>query len=201
MRIVQEKLERFSDLVMSDVTSQKDALLGTAIEAYQTEYDRKETEYLEEAYKTVQAGLKKIDKEKQEIISRAIMENQTRRLQKRTEVVDGVFNLAIEKLKAFAESDGYKDYLIDMIESDLKALDSEDVEILINYADERLLPELNIKFNGHVRLESKNVAMIGGCKLHDGKKGYFIDDSFAKRLSNQRNDFMQVCRVQLDAQD
>lgn len=201
MRIVQEKLERFSELVMSDVTAQKDTLLDSAIEGYQKEYDRKESEFLENAYKTIQTGLKMIDKEKQEIISRAIMENQTKRLHKRTEVVQRVFDLAVTKLRDFTKSDDYEAYLIQMIEDCLAEMGTNEAEIIINKEDAHLLPVLNKKFNNQVRLESQNVDMIGGCRILNAAKGYFIDDSFAKRLGDQRNDFMQSCHIKIDSQE
>ncbi|MBC7960748.1 MAG: hypothetical protein H7X94_12870 [Vallitaleaceae bacterium] len=198
MRIVEEKLERFRNDIMVDVVAQKDAVMAEFNHAYDEEFDRKETEYLTESYNIVQMGLKKIDKEKHEILSKAIMDNKMKLLNKRTEVINGVFALAEKKLKDFARSAAYFDYLTQLIEENLASIGPGDIEIYINHEDEKFIKMIEMKFNVVIHLENRNIDMIGGCKVMNKTAGLFIDDSFAKRLYDQKEGFLQNCKIQVE---
>lgn len=198
MRIVEDKLERFRNDIMTDVLTQKEAIQAEFNYAYDQEFDLKQTEYLTECYNIVQAGLKKIDKEKHEILSKATLENKTMLLNKRTYVIEGVFKLAEKKLKDFAASEQYFPYLVKMIEENLAQIGSGDIEIYINAADEMHLSDLQKTFNHVFQLENKNIELLGGCKLINKTAGLFIDDSFAKRLYDQRDTFLQNCQIKVE---
>lgn len=198
MRIIEEKLERFKNDIMVDVAAQKADLLAVFNHAYEEEFDRKETQYLTESYKIIQTGLKKIDKEKHEILSKAIIDNKMQLLNKRSFVIEGVFELAKKKLRAFAASEDYYEYLVEMIESNLKKIGSGEVEIYINDADEKFLEDLRKRFQCMFLLENKNIDMLGGCKLKNKTAGLFIDDSFAKRLEDQKDTFLQNCKIEIE---
>ncbi len=40
--------------------------------------------------------------------------------------------------------------------------------------------------------------MIGGSKLLNTSKNVFIDDSYAKHLEEERENFLQYCGIQID---
>lgn len=197
MRIVEEKLERFRNDIMVDVVAQKDALLAEFNHGYDEEFDQKETEYLTDSYNIIQAGLKKIDKEKHEILSKATMDNKTQLLNKRSSVIEGVFILTQKKLRAFSMSNDYFAFLVEMIEANLILIGSGEIVIYINHSDEKHLDDLQKKFQCSILLENKNIDMLGGCKIMNKTAGLFIDDSFSKRLDDQKDTFLQNCKIEV----
>lgn len=198
MRIIEEKLERFANDIMKDVAAQKKELLGDIIHANKIEYDKKQTEYLTENYSLIQNSLKKIDKEKNEIMSKVIMDNKMKLLNKRTEVIHTVFQSAKEKLKMHTQSDGYFDELVDTIKKNIEAIGQGEIEIIISHSDEQFLERLKEIFTEQIKIENKNIEMLGGCKVMNKTKRLFIDDSYAKRLEDQKPSFLQRCQIQVE---
>lgn len=198
MRIVEEKLERFANDIMKDVAAQKKALLGEITEANKREYDKKHTEYLTENYNLIQNSLKKIDKEKNEIVSKVIMDNKMKLLNKRTEVIEAVFQSAKDKLKDHSQSDAYFDELVSTIKKSIEGIGEGELEIIISYSDERFLEPLKEIFSQHIKVENKNIEMLGGCKVMNKTKQLFIDDSYLKRLEDQKPAFLQRCQIQVE---
>lgn len=198
MKIVEDKLDRFEGNLIADVEAEKKQILESANKKNFERFDKKETEILTTAYNTIQAGLKKIDKQRHEFISKAIMENKTLLLNKRAEVIDAVFQRAIQKINDFVKSEAYKQYLVDMIQENIQSIGDGELVIYINDQDSQYLDELNELFNNRVVLEKKNVELIGGCKILNQTKRLFLDDSFTKRIEDQKAIFLQTCKIQID---
>lgn len=200
MKIVDEKLKRFANDIMKEVQQQKKERLERIIEAHKVEYDKKHTQYLTENYEIIQESLKKIDKEKNEIMSKVIMDNKTKLLNKRTEVIGCVFELAKSKLYAHTQEESYLDELIQDIKNNIIAIGPGDLEIIISYSDQRLLNTLQEVFGPNIKLENKNIEMIGGSKVMNITGGLFIDDSYARRLEDQKEAFLKKCNIVVEMQ-
>ncbi|PKM52399.1 MAG: hypothetical protein CVV02_01215 [Firmicutes bacterium HGW-Firmicutes-7] len=198
MKIVEEKLERFANDIMKDVAAKKKALLGDIIENNKVEYDKKQTEYLTENYNLIQNSLKKIDKEKNEIMSKVVMDNKMKLLNKRSEVIAAVFQLTKDKLKIHTQSEGYFDELVGLIKKNIEDIGPGEIEIIISYSDEKYLDPLKEIFNQPIKIENKNIEMLGGCKIMNKTKNQFIDDSYSKRLEDQKPSFLQRCQIQVE---
>lgn len=200
MKAVDEKLKRFANDIMKEVQEQKKQKLESIIEAHKKEYDKKHTEYLTENYEIIQESLKKIDKEKNEIMSKVIMDNKTKLLNKRTEVISSVFELAKQKLYAYTKEQGYFDELVADIRKNVETIGEGEIEIIISYSDKNLLDSLQTIFGPCIKIENKNIEMIGGSKLLNKTKGLYIDDSYARRLEDQQEAFLRKCNIVVEMQ-
>lgn len=198
LSVVEEKLEHFANDIMADVALKRQKILDGVDKTINEKYDRKETEFYTEAYEIIQGNLKKIDKEKNEIISKATMANKILLLNKRTEIINNVFESAREKLRAFTLEKDYYDYLVNMIKNDLDAIGDGEIIIILNASDERYLKTLEKQFNHTIKLENKNIDMIGGCKLLNKTTNTFLDDSFENRLENQKESFLHRCKLEVE---
>jgi vacuolar-type H+-ATPase subunit E/Vma4 len=198
MRIVEEKLERFTNDIMSDVTAKRQEILSQVEERLDKIYKDKENEYINNSYEIIEKGLKHIDKEKNEIISKIIMDNRIKLLNKRTDIINNIFNSVIEEIRCFTEEEQYYSYLCSSIEQSLKEVGDGDKIVYINYNDEKYLEKLNDKFNNIIQLEEKIIDMLGGCKVHNINSNIFFDNSFAKKLQDQREGFLQKCKLEIE---
>lgn len=199
MKNIEEKLSRFDTDIMQDVESKRQELLNSVIAEYNEKYDKTETKYITESYYLIQDSLKKIDKEKNEILSKAIMESRKRVLNKRAESIQRIFDLAKEKLRDFTKEERYFESLIKTIEEGIVAMENGELEIILNYSDEQYVEPLKEKFACNVRLEDRSIDMLGGCKLINLSRGLFMDASYANKLEQQRESFLKTCNIQVEA--
>ena len=80
-----------------------------------------------------------------EEINAELSENETKEIEKlvarRSEITDKVFAQAVEKIKAFAKSDSYRDFLINSV-SNIKAAIGDDAVIILRPDDKKLEAEI-----------------------------------------------------------
>ena len=193
------KLEHFTSEIMSGVAEEKAKIELEQKRRLEADYEKKELEYLESAYSIIQNGLKDIDREKNAIISKTLMKNKVALLNGRKKIINRVFQKAIERLEARTKTEEYKEELVKKIDSLMEYMGEGKYVIYINYKDKNLYEFLQAKYPEHnVFIERKNIEMIGGCKLLNESKNVFVDASYAKRLEEEREDFLQYCEIQID---
>ncbi len=117
MRSELMKVEDFRADIMSDVSERKQNIERKLKEKLKRDYDEKELQFLEEAYDIIQDGLKKIEREKNEVISKTAMENKVRLLSKRKEIIDTVFKKAKDRILEYTKTEEYKKELVEKIKA------------------------------------------------------------------------------------
>lgn len=193
------KLEHFTSEIMSEVSAEKAKIELEQNKRLKEDYDKKELEFLEDAYEIIQNSLKDIDREKNAVISKTLMKNKVALLNGRKNIIDHVFQEATKRLEARTKTEEYKEELINKINKHIEYMGQGDYVIYINYKDKELYRFLQERYPEHqVLIERKNIEMVGGCKILNKDKNLFIDDSYAKRLEEEREDFLQYCEIQID---
>ena len=198
MKRVEEKLDSFTNDIMSDVIAKRDEMFRQQEADFDLIYKDKELELINKSYEIIEDGLKKIDKEKNEILSRTIMENRVKLLNKRREIIEQIFLKAVEKIVEFTKSDEYYDYLVKEIKEGLELIGEGEKTIFINYKDRDFQDRLNQLFGIEVELEAKNLDIIGGYKIHNKDTNSFLDNSFKKLLKNERESFLEKCKLEIE---
>ena len=195
-----EKLKKFSAEVLGEAAETTQKEWENFLAEQKKDYDQKEAEYLEDGYTTIQAGLKKLEKEKNSRLSKALMENHQRILQRRMEIVDQVFAKLEEKLTNFTETEEYLKLLRGRIRRTLERLGEGKKRIILTQADRQRWPRLMDEFVG-VTVESEKrqtrSGMIGGCQGYQEEGNVFYDDSFASQIKEQRERFLQETAAEL----
>jgi V/A-type H+-transporting ATPase subunit E len=199
MRTETVKIEHFRADIMNDVAARKHIIETEANQKLEKEYNRKELEFLEEAYNIIQEGLKKIDREKTEVISKTQMENKVKLLNKRKEIIDSVFQKAKVRIKEYTKTEEYVTDLIAKIKEHMKFIGEGEYTIYINYNDKDLYKRIQDNFKDcKVFIERKYVDMLGGCKLLNTTTNIYLDDSIAKMLEEEEDDFLQYCKIEIE---
>lgn len=197
MLSVEDKINRFSNTIINKAAKEKKEIVSRAEKNRDKVLKEKELEYLQKAYDTIQNGIRKFNNEKNEMISKAIMDGKRKLLNRREEISKEVFDMACEKLKAFQQTKEYEDYLVSLITDNLEAIGQGDVEIIVSKDDERLLPMLNEKFNNKVSLNKAEENMIGGCILMNHTKNKYINYSLYERLMTLKEEFIQRSNIHI----
>lgn len=199
MRTENVKLEHFKADIMNDVADKKRTIEERVNEKLKKDYEAKELQFLEEAYEIIQSGLKKIDREKNEVISKTQMENKVRLLNKRKSIIDNVFMKAREEIVKYTKTPEYKEKLIQKIKEHIELLGEGEYTIYLNYKDKDLYNEIQEIFKEHkVFIERKYIEMLGGCKLLNNTTNVYLDDSIAKRLEQEEEGFLQYCGIEIE---
>ena len=98
------KIGEFASIILDDVNKQSVEMNALTTLELEKEFEETELVFLQRAYSLIQDGLRKINREKSEIISKNKMENRIKLLNKRNEIVEHVFKDAENALKVFAKS-------------------------------------------------------------------------------------------------
>jgi len=199
MRTESIKLNHFKTDIMTEVAEKKRNIDEKAEKQFESEYEAKELQFLEEAYDIIQSGLKQIDQEKIEVISKTEMENKVKLLYKRKEIIDRVFEKAKEKIEEYTKTEEYKTELLEKIKANMEYVGEGNYTIYINYKDKHLYNLVQDTFKeANVIIERKYIDMIGGCKLLNNTSKIYVDDSISKRLEKEEEDFLQYCKIEIE---
>lgn len=198
MRIVDEKIDKFAHDIMNDVSRQRNKVMEQTEKELEDIFEEKELEYLSKAYEVIQSGLKSIHKEKNEILSRAIMDSKRDILKARNDMIKAIFADAEKDLIAHTKSETYYDELCQMIKEGIMEIGEGDLKIFIAYTDKQHLHALEKKFDQEIVLEDKHEKMIGGCKIYNQSKNLYLDNSFYTKLYGQKETFLQQCKLEIE---
>jgi len=197
MEKIDEKINHFSNIIFTKAAKEKDEILQN-IEVKRKEILRKkELEYLEKAYENIQTGLRRLDKEKNEIISRSIMDGKKRILNKREAIINLIIENTKEKLSQFVRSDEYEDYLVRTIKRGLEEMQGQagQIEILLCKEDEILINKLNEKFDVQFIISEKMNGMIGGCLIYNKGNNTLINNTIKDDLYAKKQSIMEMTKL------
>ena len=123
-----------------------------------------------------------------EEINAELSENETKEIEKlvarRSEITEKVFAQAVEKIKAFAASDSYRDFLIN----------SDDAVIILRPDDKKL--EAEIKALGN-EVKYDEFIKLGGCKGENLRTAMTADDTLDARLETEKQNFYSYSGLSL----
>lgn len=195
MHSMDEKLDRFADTIYKKATHEKEDILKRVQHQKDKMLHEKEMECLGKAYESIQNGIRGIDKEKNEIVSRAIMDGKRRLLRHREEITDEVFGRVKEKIRAYTKTEEYKQRLFDMIKTNLDMVGEGDVAVYIDASDEQYLDELNAQFDNKVKLQEGEEEILGGCIIINHSNNRYLGETLMEKLIDQREAFISHSKL------
>ncbi len=192
MSTVDDKLDNFARIVMREAAEKRVQIIESIRENRLKVLEQKELEFLEQAYLTIQKEIRRIHKEKNEMISRASMESKKMLLQKREEIIDEIFSNIHQKVIEFIRTPGYLTFLSDSIKEGCKITGDGEIVVYINRTDVHLIDRIkeNLGFNMEIQVEQTDI--IGGCKIFNKTKNILVDNSLAAKIQQQREQFLEI---------
>lgn len=193
-----EKLGKFSGMVMQESSRKKNEHI------HQAEQDKKdfiassEIQYLKNAYEKIQDAVRRLDKEYNEEVSKAIVESKQALFNRRDEIIDSVFSGARKRLLNFVRTDEYKSLMENLIKLALEAAGSGDIRVIVEAEDLALFEEIKKKLNVDIKVMENDEAMIGGFLIVNKNRGFIWDYSFSSRLAKERTTFLEKYELSID---
>lgn len=185
-----EKLARFEKAIFAEVNEKAAAILAE-VETHQKEVlEKAEEEAKNEAEKQAKQELEEIEAQYAQAITKEKLNAKQQVLLKRKELIEGLFEKAGEKLKAFSESGEYEKYLSAV----LQKADLARAKVLAREADCPLVQKLA----PGCEVEPDPMNLLGGIVIVSPADNIYIDETFASKLNAKKEDFYSDSSIQLD---
>lgn len=173
--------------VIGDVQKEAVALI-TEAENTAKETLKAAKEQADQNYQTIlNQSNAKIEAEKRKIASVTEVDLRNRLLQTKEDLVDSAFEKALTKLKAFAKSKDYHEYLLNLIENNAKKLGQKNLVVQVNAKDQgwltqEMLDRLGKKLQCEIKLSEETENYLGGCKIQTADSKIIYDGTLDNRL-------------------
>jgi V/A-type H+-transporting ATPase subunit E len=184
---VKTGISAIANEVIGDVQKEAEAvILAAQNEAEETL--KAANEKAKETYRAIIAEAKvKAEAEKRKIASVAEVEMRNRLLQTKEDLVDAVFEKAVEKLRRFAETKEYHSYLLKLIEATAERMGQKNLVVQVNvknkgWLTQDMLKRISKKLHSELKLSEETEDYIGGCKIQTDDGKIIFDATIDNRL-------------------
>lgn len=196
MSVIDEKLQRFENIIFSDVDAKVNATIEeadrnkeNALSEHQEKIMDKYFDYMQDQVQLIQSDIKRQ-------MAKAELSAKRELLLYRNQISDKVFQNVKKQLSDFAQSDDYPIYLTDSIRDCLQNQSMQDVKILVRKEDLSLLQEN--EFTQQFAVEQDSSIQLGGFILLDKSAGTMIDQSFDSKLDELFSYFIQTSGLMIN---
>ncbi len=198
---LKEKLNTFTSLVLDDAGTKRDELMEKVQEKHDTLVNAKETEFLEEAYESIQHSISDAKKAANEKVLHVELEAKKKLLLTRENIIKEVMDGAKEKLKAYTHTEEYGKWLLDKVEKALFEVGKGSKVVYISSDDLRFKEQIEKFSDGEaqVSVEAANEKdFIGGVKVFNPERRVSVDYSFKEMLAEEKKEFLQNSGLTID---
>jgi len=188
----EKKLDKFSSAVLKDAEEQRLKILAEIEEYRKNELEKAEEEILHDAYVMIQNEIASIKNKHSRKISLAELEGRRNQLILRDQLVGKVFEEAAAKIAAFTKTDGYRQYMIDLVKKSCDQIPEGSIIISVKKDDLFLSSDLIAASGRDAKVEANAVIQLGGVLVSNPEKGIVVDETLDLKLNNQKDWFISV---------
>ncbi len=198
MADIEQKLQQFTRSVLEEAYKMRDKLEKEDETLKKEKCEKAENETLKKVYDKIQHAKTQYSSNTNKAVLSAQLEGKTALMQKRNTISAEVFCEVKKKLDAFTSTKEYADFMINLSKTVSETLGSGNKELKINKRDMHLLPILkeNVKDVLVSVIEKEDI--IGGIIGYNKDKNTVIDESFAARLENEKNNFIKFSGLSIN---
>jgi V/A-type H+-transporting ATPase subunit E len=191
MNKIEEKFSKFSHMVMKEADARKKEIISEAEKLRSQTISENENVFLKNAYDKIRDSMLKVEKEHNEEISKAILSGKQALFYRREEILKSVFTNVKNKLADFKQSDDYKSFMIETILKGLEKAGQGEIQVNADSEDIPLIEEIRAKTGAIFELTVSEEHLMGGCRIRNKTKGFLLDFSFTKSLSDEKAAFLE----------
>lgn len=185
----ESKLSKFNSAVLQNAQQQHDKILAEIEEYRKAQLEKAEEEILQEAYDTIQREIAVLRNRQGQKISQAELENRRRLLRQREAITEKVFDLAAERLLAYARTPDYADRLCASLRKSCGELPEGRLVVQVKPGDLKLRERLAAACGREAAVEENAGIRLGGFRIVNAERGVFIDATYDRRLKGQKDWF------------
>ncbi|HEX2937906.1 MAG TPA: V-type ATP synthase subunit E family protein [Ruminiclostridium sp.] len=188
----EKKLENFSSAVLKDAEEQRSKILAEIEEYRKRELEKAEEEILHDAYVMIQNEIASIKNKHSRKISLAELEGRRNQLVLRDQLTNKVFEESAALIIDFTKSEGYKQYMLDLVKKSCSEIPEGNIVISVKKDDIALSSELAAASGRDAKVEANAAIKLGGILVSNPEKGIVVDETLDLKLSSQKDWFTSV---------
>ena len=202
MKSIEEKLKYFEKTVIAQAIHDRDTLSQAFDREMKEALSEAEAMYKKEAKDKYCKDIEETRKEARLIVSAAKNQGQTALAQKRNDIINRVFELLEERLRAYTQTPDYDKFFHEKLSEAMRSGqyegtvtifltrdDAEKKSDVVNRLAIKYLPGISVK----VEISTEDI--IGGCKLRIPASGRLIDNSIRALMDQEREQFLSWSRL------
>lgn len=190
---MEAKLSAFSSRVLSLAKKRSDETDEKTNEIRKAKTEKKQDEFLEDAYRAIQSGVAKIRRTESEKVLRAENDMKKEILSRREEIINSVFSQAKEELLKFSESEEYRVWFDKKLSLALEGTGEGKKTVYALEKDKKKAEK-----SGEKVVAVNEAGFIGGVRVVNDDLGIIADYSFGEELSEAKEDFLQKSSLSIE---
>ncbi len=190
---MEAKLSAFSSRVLSLAKKRSDETDEKTNEIRKAKTEKKQDEFLEDAYRAIQSGVAKIRRTESEKVLRAENDMKKEILSRREEIINSVFSQAKEELSKFSESEEYRVWFDKKLSLALEGTGEGKKTVYVLEKDKK-----EAEKSGEKVVVVNEAGFIGGVRVVNDDLGIIADYSFGEELSEAKEDFLQKSSLSIE---
>ena len=185
------KTDNFLKAIKKYANAQKNAMRG--------EVKQLKTERLKEAEERAKRDRDRLVREKlvearnrnTAILAGKTQEGQKKLFIERSKMVDEIFSMATEKLKAYTETDAYPAKLRECAAAVAEVFEGRNCVIYVSERDLGAAEEIKALFGGNAEVKADKTIKLGGVRGYCAEMGIIADETLDSKLEEQRGWFVE----------
>lgn len=200
MKGIHDKLEHFNQIILKEAASIRDGILKQMKEEKDTIISKKTAILEEQADEMLKTELQKIDKERNDIISKAFIESRQLLRKTREKISEAVLADLHIRIRDFLSSAEYPAYLEHSITEACSRAGQGNIVVFVSSTDMERYSSLldNIQKQLSISIEQADEDIMGGCKALNRDANLFIDNSIASRIDESKESFFQTSCLRIE---
>ena len=190
---MEAKLSAFSSRVLSLAKKRSDETDEKTNEIRKAKTEKKQDEFLEDAYRAIQSGVAKIRRTESEKVLRAENDMKKEILSRREEIINSVFSQAKEELSKFSESEEYRVWFDKKLSLALEGTGEGKKTVYVLEKDKK-----EAEKSGEKVVVVNEAGFIGGVRVVNDDLGIIADYSFGEELSEAKENFLQKSSLSIE---
>lgn len=190
---MEAKLSAFSSRVLSLAKKRSGETDEKTNEIRKAKTEKKQDEFLEDAYRAIQSGVAKIRRTESEKVLRAENDMKKEILSRREEIINSVFSQAKEELSKFSESEEYRAWFDKKLSLALEGTGEGKKTVYVLEKDKK-----EAEKSGEKVVAVNEAGFIGGVRVVNDDLGIIADYSFGEELSEAKEDFLQKSSLSIE---
>lgn len=188
MESMTKKLNTFTSLVLKDASKKREEILEMVEREHNEKLTERENEFLQKAYEEIQNAVSEARKNSNELVLKEELEAKKQLLLCRQKIISEVMDEAEKRLREFALSEGYEEWLLEKTKKSLAEVGEGSKTVYIAPNDLRCKEALLQIEN--ITVEADNT-IFGGVKVYNSDKRIASDYSFNEMLAEEKRKFLQ----------
>jgi vacuolar-type H+-ATPase subunit E/Vma4 len=191
METQDQSLSIFLECINQSARKAIDSILDQADEYEEKALEKAKKEASQKSWEYIKYESEKLKSQTNRRISETNIAMKKQLMEQRNQIADAVFSKVAEKLTAFTQTDGYKDFLLKSVQRAAGFYKDLSFTVLVKEADLCHSEFLKETIKTLSTVESDKSIVIGGCKAKSPDSNAELDDTLDSRLESKKSWFYE----------